>query len=142
MHRRRLRPYLLTLAVAAALALAGCGSAASPAAQVRSAWATVKGALVDGDAKRFCAMLNDTSRAELLAAIAQVSPPSSSSCESAAKTLFDLSRDARQKFAAAKLVSVRVRGDSATTTDTTGPPANRWVKVDGGWQLADLDLGS
>jgi hypothetical protein len=77
-------------------------------------------------------MLNDTPRTQLLATIAQVSPPSSSSCESAAQTLFDLSRDARQKPAAAKVVSVHVRGDPATTTDTTGLPANRWVKVDGG----------
>ena len=75
-------------------------------------------------------------------AIAQVSPPSSSSCESAAKTLFQLSPDARQKLAGAELVSVHVHGDTATTTDTTGPPANDWVKVDGDWQLADLDLGS
>jgi hypothetical protein len=107
MHPRRLCPYLpafavavavavaVTLALPASLTLAGCGSATSPAAQVRSA-----------------------------------------------QTLFDLSRDARQKLAAAKLVSVHVSGDAATTTDTTGPPANRWVKVDGGWQLADLDLGS
>jgi hypothetical protein len=140
MHRRPSFPWLAAIAVAAALA--GCGTAASPAAQVRSAWATLKRALVDGDAKRLCAMLNDTSRTQLLVTIAQVSPPSSSSCESAAQTLFQLSRDARQKLAAAKLLSVHVHGDAATTTDTTGPPANRWVKVDGGWQLADLGLGS
>jgi hypothetical protein len=142
MHLRRLCPWLSAIAVVTALALAGCGAAASPAAQVRSAWTTFKRALVDGDAKRFCAMLNDTSRTQLLATISQVSPPASSSCESAADTLFDLSRDARQKLGAAKLLSVHVSGDAATTTDTTGPPANRWVKVDGGWQLADLDLGS
>ena len=87
-------------------------------------------------------MLNDTSRIQLMATIAQVSPPSSSSCESAAQTLFDLSRDARQKLGSAKLVSVHVSGDSATTTDTTGPPPDHWVKVDGGWQLADFDLSS
>jgi hypothetical protein len=142
MHRRPICPWLLAIAVAAALVLGGCGSAASPRAQVRSAWETVKHALVTGDAKRLCAMLNDTSRTELLATIAQVSPPSSSSCESAAQTLFQISRDARQKLEGARLVSVQVRGDTATTTDTTGPPANRWVKVDGGWQLADLGLGS
>jgi hypothetical protein len=129
-------------AIAVMTVLAGCGGAASPAAQVRSAWTTFKRALVDGDARRFCAMLNDTSRTQLLATIAQDSPPSSSSCETAAETLFDLSRDARQKLKAAKLLSVHVSGDSATTTDSTGPPPNRWVKVDGGWQLADLDLGS
>ena len=144
MHRRPLLPFLvaITIAIVAALALGGCGGAASPPAQVRSAWETVKHALVTGDAKRFCAMLNDTSRVQLLATIAQVSPPSSSSCESAAQTLFQLSPDARQKLETAKLVSVHVRGDTATTTDTTGPPANRWVKVDGAWQLADLGLGS
>jgi hypothetical protein len=140
MHRRPSFPWLAAIVVAAALA--GCGTAASPAAQVRSAWAALKRALVDGDAKRFCAILNDTSRAQLLATIAQVSPPSSSSCENAAQTLFQLSRDARQKLGAAKLLSVQVHGDAATTTDTTGPPANRWVKIDGDWQLADLGLGS
>jgi hypothetical protein len=129
-------------AVVATLVLGGCGGATSPPAQVRSAWETLKRALVDGDAKRFCAMLSDTSRVQLVATVAQVSPPSSSSCESAAQTLFQLSPDARQKLEGAKLVSVHVRGDTATTTDTTGPPANRWVKVDGGWQLADLGLGS
>jgi hypothetical protein len=142
MHLRRLCSWLSAIAVVTALALTGCGAAASPAAQVRSAWTTFKRALVDGDAKRFCAMLNDTSRTQLLATIAQVSPPSSSSCESAAQTLFQLSPDARQTLAGAKLVSVHVRGDTATTTDTTGPPADRWVKVDGGWQVANLGLGS
>jgi hypothetical protein len=144
MHRRPVLPSLVAIAIAivATLALGGCGGAASPPAQVRSAWETVKHALVTGDAKRFCAMLNDTSRTELLATIAQVSPPSSSSCESAAQTLFQISRDARQKLEGAKLVSVHVRGDTATTTDTTGPPADRWVKVDGGWQVANLGLGS
>jgi hypothetical protein len=132
----------IAIAIVATLALGGCGGAASPPAQVGSAWETVKHALVTGDAKRFCAMLNDTSRTELLATIAQVSPPSSSSCESAAQTLFQISRDARQKLEGAQLVSVHVRGDTATTTDTTGPPADRWVKVDGGWQVADLGLGS
>jgi hypothetical protein len=144
MHRRPVLPFPVAIAIAiiATLALGGCGGAASPPAQVRSAWETVKHALVTGDAKRFCAMLNDTSRVQLLATIAQVSPPSSSSCESAAQTLFQLSPDARHKLAGAKLVSVHVHGDTATTTDTTGPPANDWVKVDGDWQLADLDLGS
>jgi len=145
MHRRTSCPWLAAIAVVAAIAvaaaIAGCGAAASPAAQVRSAWATLKHALVDGDANRFCAMLNDTSRTQLLVAIAQVSPPSSASCDSAAQTLFQISRDARQKAAAATLLSVHVRGDVATTTDTSGPPADRWVKVDGGWQLADLGLG-
>jgi hypothetical protein len=144
MHRRPVLPFLVAIAIAivATLALGGCGGAAPPPAQVRSAWETVKHALVTGDAKRFCAMLNDTSRTELLATIVQVSPPSSSSCESAAQTLFQISRDARQKLEGAKLVSVHVRGDTATTTDTTGPPADRWVKVDGAWQVADLGLGS
>jgi hypothetical protein len=144
MHRRPVLPFLVAIAIAiiATLALGGCGGAASPPAQVRSAWETVKHALVTDDAKRFCAMLNDTSRVQLLATIAQVSPPSSSSCESAAQTLFQISRDARQKLEGAKLVSVHVRGDTATTTDTTGPPADRWVKVDGGWQVANLGLGS
>jgi hypothetical protein len=123
------------------VAIAGCGSP-SPRDQLRSAWGELKHALVHGDANGLCALLDDTARAQLLAAIAQLSPPSSSSCASAARTLFQVSRDARQQVSGAKLLSVRVDGDSATTTDSTGPPADQWVKADGSWQLANLGLGN
>ena len=47
MRRRSLCPWLAAIAIAAGLA--GCGGAASPHAQVRSAWETLKHALVDGE---------------------------------------------------------------------------------------------
>jgi hypothetical protein len=119
----------------ATLAITACGSS-SPADQVRQAWSNLKGALVAGNTGKFCALLSDQARAQLLVQIAAVSP--ASTCAAAANTFFDITRDARAQAAKAKLTSVTVHGDQATTADTTGPPPNSWIKVQGSWQLASF----
>lgn len=126
------------LAVVLSIGIAECGSA-SPKDQVRQAWSELKSALVAGDASKFCALLSDQARAQLLVEVAVVSPVSS--CEAAAHTDFDIARNARAQIANAKLTSVVVHGDQATTTDTTGPPPNDWIKVLGKWEVASLSSG-
>ena len=123
-------------AIARAITRARSGRRAGREPQVRQAWSNLKGALVAGNAGKFCALLSDQARAQLLVQIAAVSP--ASTCAAAANTFFDITRDARAQAAKAKLTSVTVHRDQATTTDTTGPPPNSWIKVQGNWQLASF----
>jgi hypothetical protein len=115
------------------LLAAGCSSGSSPRQELRHAWSEVKNALVAGRAATFCALLSDNARAQLLALTG-----GAASCESAAATAFDVGRDARAQFAGAHLISIAISGDAATTTDSTGPPADRWTRVNGAWKLAAI----
>jgi hypothetical protein len=132
-QRRPRRVATWCVALVATLFLAvGCGSGSSPRQELRQAWSEAKKALVAGRATTFCGLLSDNARAQLLAVAG------AASCESAAATAFDVERDARAQFAGAHLVSIAVHGDRATTTDSTGPPADQWTRVRGAWKLAAI----
>lgn len=108
----------------------------SPTEQVRSAWSQLRDAMVAGNPSGICAGLSDQARAELLAVVSAITP--ASTCEAAARTWSDVARNTRAQLAGAKLTSVSVHGNNATTTDTTGPPSDEWIKVQGAWELAQL----
>jgi hypothetical protein len=36
------------------------------------------------------------------------------------------------------LIAVTIHGDTAMTTDATGPPADRWTRVNGAWKVASV----
>jgi hypothetical protein len=121
------------LLLATLLLAAGCGSHSSPRDELRHAWSDMKNAVVAGNATKFCAVLSDNARAQLLALAG-----GAANCDSAAKTMFDVARDARGQLGHVHLTAITIHGDTATTTDTAGPSADRWTWVNGGWKVASV----
>lgn len=89
--------------------------------------------MVAGSATKFCALLSDDARDQLLALAG-----GAASCESAARTTFDVAREARAQLARVHLVAITIHGDTAMTTDSTGPPGDQWTRVNGGWKFASV----
>lgn len=118
--------------LATVLLAVGCG-ADSPRSELRRAWSDLKNAMVAGNATKFCALLSDDARAQLLALAGDAT-----SCDGAATTAFDVARDARAQLGHVHLIAITLHGDTATTTDSSGPPANRWTRVNGEWKLASV----
>jgi hypothetical protein len=89
--------------------------------------------MVGGNVAKFCALLSDNARAQLLALAGDAA-----SCDSAARTMFDVARDARAQLGHVHLIAITIHGDTATTTDTSGPPGDEWTWADGGWKVASV----
>jgi hypothetical protein len=122
----------------------GAGSSAaaprSPKEQVRVAWARLKDAYADRSPRRVCAMMTVRGRRDFVAVIAGVH--SSLSCRAAAKHMFRMRGAAVRKAAHARLLSVHVDPNTATTIDTSGPFKEHWVRTGRGtWKVAELASG-
>jgi hypothetical protein len=124
------------------LTFSGVSSAASSAAssrqaeaQVRAAWTEFKHALVTKSPSGLCGVLSAKASRELVADV--TTKPRPTSCEAAAADLFKVAGGSA--IAKVQLLTVRVSGDTATTTDTAGPPAAHWVRTGlSTWKLAYL----
>jgi hypothetical protein len=133
--RHRLAPVgVVTFMAALCLSFGAVSSAAtSPQAQVRAAWTTFKNAIVDKSPTAFCASLTSHASAQFIADVPKKLHVTS--CKAAAVQLFKVAGGASE--AHIRLLSVRVKGNTATTTDTAGPPAAHWVRTGGStWKIA------
>jgi hypothetical protein len=108
-------------------------AASSPQAQVRAAWTTFKNAIVDKSPSAFCGSLTSHASSQFIADVPKKLHVTS--CKAAAVQLFKVAGGASE--AHIRLLSVRVKGNTATTTDTAGPPAAHWVRTGGStWKIA------
>jgi hypothetical protein len=139
-HRDRLAPIsVVTLLIVLGLTFAPTSSAAtSPQAQVRAAWTKFKNAIADKSPSAFCASLTQHASRQFIALVPD--KPRPASCKAAAVDLFKVAGGSN--VAGVRLLSVRVMGNTATTTDTAGPPAAHWVRTGTStWKIASLPSG-
>jgi hypothetical protein len=136
-HRERLAPIsLVTLLIVLGLTFAPLSSAAtSPQAQVRAAWTKFKNSIADKSPSAFCASLTQHASRQFIADVPK--KLQATTCKAAAVDLFKVAGG--PSVAGVRLLSVRVTGNTATTTDTAGPPAAHWVRTGKStWKIASL----
>jgi hypothetical protein len=110
-------------------------AATSPQAQVRAAWTKFKNAIADKDPSAFCGSLTAKASRQFVADVPK--KQGATSCKEAAVDLFKVAGGS--SVAGVKLLTVRVSGNTATTTDTAGPPAAHWVRTGPStWKIASL----
>ena len=108
-------------------------AASSSQAQVRAAWTKFKNAIVDKNPSAFCASLTSQASREFVAAVPKKQHVTS--CKAAAVQLFKVAGGPSE--AHIRLLTIRVSGNTATTTDSAGPPAAHWVRTGGStWKIA------
>jgi hypothetical protein len=111
----------------------------SPQQQVHVAWARLKDAFVHKNPSGVCGMLTLSGRRDLVAGIAGVR--GSKSCKDVAASLVR-NRRLVSEAAHARLLSVAVRANTATTLDTTGPFMARWVRTEKAtWKVSEPPQG-
>jgi hypothetical protein len=136
-HRQRLAPIGVVMLLAAfGLTFSPASSAAtSPRAQVRAAWTTFKNAIVDKSPSAFCGSLTPHASRQFIADVPKKLHVTS--CKAAAVQLFKVAGGPSE--AHIRLLSIHVNGNTATTTDTAGPPAAHWVRTGPStWKIASL----
>jgi hypothetical protein len=136
-HRGRLAPVtVVTFLIVLSLTFTPPSSAAtSPQAQVRAAWTKFKNAIVDQNPSAFCASLTRHASRQFVALVPK--KQRATTCKAAAVDLFKVAGGS--SVAGVRLLTLRVTGNTATTTDTAGPPAAHWVRTGGStWKIADL----
>jgi hypothetical protein len=137
-HHRRLVPVgFVTLLAALCLAMtpAVSSAASSPQAQVRSAWAQLKSSLVNKSPSAFCGILTAHAGQQLVADVK--AKPKPTSCTAAAADLFKVAGG--PALSKIRLLTVKVTGNTAQTTDTGGPPPDQWVRTGKTtWKIASL----
>ena len=134
-HHRRLAPVgAVTTLIVLCLTFSPPSSAATtPQAQVRAAWTKFKNAIADKNPSAFCASLTSHASRQFVALVPKKLHVTS--CKPAAVQLFKSTGGPSD--AHIRLLSVRVTGNTATTTDTAGPPAAHWVRTGGStWKIA------
>jgi hypothetical protein len=110
-------------------------AASSPQAQVRAAWTQFKNSLVNKSPSGLCGVLTPKASRQLVAGV--TTKPRPTSCKAAAADLFKVAGG--PSVASVRLLTVRVSGSTATTTDTAGPPAAHWVRTGTStWKIAYL----
>jgi hypothetical protein len=108
-------------------------AASSSQAQVRAAWTKFKNAIVDKSPSAFCASLTSQASRQFVAAVPKKLHVTS--CKAAAAELFTVAGGAKE--AHIRLLTIKVTGNTATTTDTAGPPAAHWVRTGSStWKIA------
>ena len=137
-HYGHLMPLsLVTLLAAVCLAFspAASSAASSPQTQVRAAWAQLKSSIVNRSPSAFCGILSAHASSQLIADVR--AKPRPTSCKAAATDVFKVAGG--PSVAKIRLLTVKVTGNTATTTDTSGPPADRWVRTGtSAWKIASL----
>jgi hypothetical protein len=127
--------FVAVLAVLCLTFSAASSAATSPQAQVRAAWTQFKNALVAKSPSGLCGVLTSHASRQLIAGVRAKTRPTS--CKAAAVDLFKIAGGS--SVAKVRLLSVRVTGSTATTTDTAGPPAAHWVRTGTStWKIAYL----
>ncbi len=110
-------------------------AASSPQSQVRAAWSKFKNAIADKDPSAFCASLTSHASRQFVALVPK--KEHATSCKAAAVDLFKVAGG--PSVAHVRLLTLRVKGNTATTTDTAGPPAAHWVRTGPStWKIASL----
>ena len=110
-------------------------AASSSQAQVRAAWSKFKNAIVDKDPSAFCASLTPRVSRQFVGLVPK--KLHATSCKAAAVDLFKVAGG--PSVAHVRLLTLRVRGNTATTTDSAGPPAAHWVRTGPStWKIASL----
>ena len=128
---------LVLAGIAVGVLLLGGGGKSSPEDQVRAAWMDMRDAIVARDRGKFCSLLTDDARGQLVVGTALLTAGTGApTCEAAMRTIFDIARDSLDKVGQSHLVSVTVDGDRATTTDSSGGSRTDWERVNGRWLLA------
>jgi hypothetical protein len=133
--RERLAPIgVVALLIVLGLTFSPASSAAtSPQAQVRAAWTTFKNAIVDKSPSAFCGSLTSHASRQFIADVPKKLHVTS--CKAAAVQLFKVAGGSSE--AHIRLLSIHVNGNTATTTDTAGPPAAHWVRTGAStWKIA------
>ena len=95
-----------------------------------------KNSIADKDPGAFCASLTSHASRQFISAVPK--KEHATSCKAAAADLFKVAGG--PSVAKVRLLTVRVNGNTATTTDTAGPPAAQWVPAPGAstWKIASL----
>jgi hypothetical protein len=85
--------------------------------------------------QRVCGILTAHASSQLVADVH--AKPQPTSCKAAATDVFKVAGG--PSVAKIRLLTVKVTGNTATTTDTAGPPADRWVRTGpSAWKIASL----
>ena len=102
---------------------------------MRAAWGQFKNALVSKSPSGLCGVLTAHAGRQLVAGVRAKQRPTS--CTAAAADLFKIAGGS--SVAKVRLLTVHVTGNTATTTDTAGPPAAHWVRTGTStWKIAYL----
>lgn len=124
-----------TIAILAIPLLGGCGSA-SPDQQLRGAWQESRAAVVAKDTAAFCALLSDGARRE----IEEANRDRSDGCRPAIGVLFTALQRGQKTGRDARLVEIRVAGDTALTVDASpSETTTSWVREGDRWRIVDID---
>jgi hypothetical protein len=143
-HRQRLAvigfaPVLVALCLTFG-AVRSSAAPKSPQQQVRVAWARLKDAFLHRSPSGVCGMLTLSGRRHFVAVIEGVR--SSSSCKAVAAGLLRPVSALASEAAHARLLSVDVRANTATTIDTTSPFMEHWVRTGKAtWKVSELPPG-
>ena len=123
--------------LAIALGVSACGGSRSPESRVRAAWSQLKSALVSQDAGKFCSLLSDHARSQVVEGARRLG--SASTCQGAARLAFHAPGSSRSSTEKLQIVSITVNGDRASVKVSAGLPPTVFIKVGGAWKLKSLD---